>query len=477
MLAYSFLLMLTLVLGTPYWLFRMATSGRYRAGLLGRLGVIPAELRERVSAMRVERRAGGGRRPLIWIHAVSVGEVLAAARLIEEFKTGIFQRERSGTVFAVSTTTETGQQLARERLPNCAIFYFPIDFKFAVRRYLKVLGPEMVLLVESELWPRLITECARAGVPVAVVNARVSDRSFPRYMRLKVLWRPLLGKIAIFLAQSDESAARLRKVGAERVDVTGNVKYDAVPGKETALVTSLKMRLQGDALAIVCGSTLEGEEAAILEAWPKVLGAVPRALLVIAPRHPDRFDQVAMLVKERGFEALRATTFSRTKVTVKPGGILLLDTIGDLATLYGLGTVAVVGGSLVHGGGHNPLEPARFGVPVVMGPSYENFREIVEAMRAKDGILIVKPGDLAEKLTEMLQDPEKALALGARGRAVSAAQAGASAKTAAALLKLLPALPAGKREQSSPRVPSAKGPADTQPGESQAGTGEAGPAQ
>ncbi len=449
---YSFLLSVALVLGTPYWLFRMATSGRYRAGLLGRLGFVPTALRERLTAMRVERRGGGGQRPLIWVHAVSVGEVLAAARLIEEFRTGQFQRERPGTVFAISTTTEAGQRLAMERLPSCAVFYFPLDFKFAVRRYLRVLTPEMVLLVESELWPRLITECANARIPLAVANARISDRSFPRYMRLKTLWRPFLARIATFLAQSEESAARLREIGATRVEVTGNVKYDAAPGKETSLVLALRMRLQGDVCAVICGSTLAGEEAVILEAWPKILAAFPRALLVLAPRQPDRFDDVALIIRERGFEAMRATSFSRVKVTVKPGGIILLDTIGDLSTLYGLGSVAFVGGSLFTGGGHNPLEPAQLGVPVVIGPSYENFREIVHAMQSNDGIRIVQPADLASTLISLLQDANAARALGARGRAVSAAQAGASARTAASLLKLLPPLPPGPRLEPSARV-------------------------
>ena len=334
---YSFLLTVTLVLGAPYWLFRMATSGRYRAGLRGRLGIIPFELRAQVASMRVERRGGGGLRPLMWIHAVSVGEVLAAARLVEEFKTGIFQRERPGTVFAVSTTTEAGHRLALERLPGCAVFYFPLDFKFAVRRYLKLLGPEMVVLIESELWPRLIVECAKARVPVAVVNARISDRSFPRYMALKPLWKPLLARIAVFLAQSEETAGRLREMGAPGIEVTGNVKYDAHPGKETPLVQALRMKMQGDVLPAICGSTLPGEEAMLLDAWPAILEAVPRALLVIAPRHPDRFDQVALLIKERGLTAIRGTTFSRTRMTVKSGEILLLDTIGDLGTLYACG--------------------------------------------------------------------------------------------------------------------------------------------
>lgn len=448
---YSFLLTVTLVLGAPYWLFRMATSGRYRAGLRRRLGIIPAELRAQVAAMRVERRGGGGLRPLMWIHAVSVGEVLAAARLVEEFKTGIFQRERPGTVFAVSTTTKAGQRLALERLPGCAVFYFPLDFAFAVRRYLKMLGPEMVVLVESELWPRLITECAKARIPLAVVNARVSDRSFPKYMALRPLWRPLLAKVALFLAQSEEAAERLREMGAPTIEVTGNLKYDAHPGKETALVLALRMKMQGDALPIVCGSTLAGEEIMLLDAWPAIVEAEPRALLVLAPRHPDRFDQVALLIKERGLTALRGTTFSRTKAAVKPGGILLLDTIGDLGSLYGLAAVAFVGGSLVAEGGHNPLEPAQLGIPVLMGPSFENFREIVEAMQANDGIRIVQPAELGDRLLRLLQDRDEAEALGARGRAVSAAQAGASARTASALLKLLPA-PVRSRNDSNPRA-------------------------
>ncbi len=439
MLLYSLLLALVLLVGSPYWLFRMAISGRHRAGLGERLGMIPAALRERIAAIRVERRGDGGRRPLMWIHAVSVGEVLAAARLIEEIKTGEFHRRRPGTVFAVSTTTEAGQRLARERLPDCAVFYFPLDFRFAVRRYLELLEPEMVVLVESELWPRLITECSAAEIPVAVVNARVSDRSFPRYIRLRSLWRPLLNKIAVFLAQSEETAERLRQMGAPRIELTGNIKYDATLAKETPLVSSLRMRIQGDATMIVCGSTLEGEEAMILDAWPAVLSACPKALLVIAPRHPERFDQVGLLLRDRGLAALRGTTFARARVAIHAGSILLLDTIGDLAGLYRLAYVAFVGGSLVPAGGHNPLEPAQMGVPVLIGPSFENFREIVAAMRANDGITIVQPDELARTLISLLRNRDKAHAMGLRGKAVSAAQSGATARTASALLRLLPA--------------------------------------
>ncbi len=441
MLIYSILLALVLLAGTPFFLFRMATSGRYRAGLAARLGFIPASLRERVAAIRVERRGGGGRRPLTWVHAVSVGEVLAAARLIEEIRTGEFNRQRPGMVFAVSTTTEAGQRLARERLIGCAIFYFPLDFKFVVRHYLRMLEPELVVLMESELWPRLISECAAEKIPVAVANARISDRSFPRYMMLKALWRPLLEKVTLFLAQSDETAKRLQQMGAPRIETTGNIKYDASLAKETTLVTNLRLRIQGDAALIVCGSTLEGEEAMLLDAWPGIVAAYPKALLVIAPRHPERFDHVALLLKERGFLALRGTTFARVRVPVQQGTIFLLDTIGDLAALYRLATVAFVGGSLVPAGGHNPLEPAQAGVPVLIGPSYENFREIVEAMLANEGIAIVDKEHLGSAILGLLRSREKAVAMGSRGRELSAAQSGATARTALALLRLLPPRP------------------------------------
>ncbi len=195
---YSFLLLLTLVVGAPYWLVRMATSGRYRAGLAGRLGRVPAELRAAVAG-----------REVVWVHAVSVGEVMAAATLVREL-----QEALPGWVVAVSTTTETGQRLAQERLEGSPVFYMPLDFRVVVRRYLGVLRPKLVVTMESELWPRLIEECEGEGIPMAVVNARVSDRSFPRYMRLRGLWRPRLEKISLFLAQSGETAERLVEDGS-----------------------------------------------------------------------------------------------------------------------------------------------------------------------------------------------------------------------------------------------------------------------
>jgi 3-deoxy-D-manno-octulosonic-acid transferase len=423
MVVYSALLLTVLVLGAPYWLLRMATSGRYRAGLAGRLGWVPRELRSAVAG-----------REVVWVHAVSVGEVMAATQLIRELSAA-----RPEWLFAVSTTTATGQRLAKERLPGSPVFYLPLDFAFVVRRYLRVLRPKLLVLMESELWPNLILQCARAGVPMAVVNARVSDRSLPRYLKLRRLWRPLLAKISLFLAQSEETAERLVRIGApaDRVRFTGNLKYDLREGRESSLVAMLRERLPAGARMIVCGSTLEGEEKILLAAWSRVLTEEPEAVMVLAPRHPDRFAAVAGMIEASGFTGLRASEFRERPGAVGAGSIFLLDTIGDLAAMYSLGAVAFVGGSLVPAGGHNPLEPARFGVPVMMGTSFENFREIVGVLKAHNAVRIVTAATFTEALVAMLHQADEARAMGRRGREIFDAQAGATARTVEALTALL----------------------------------------
>jgi 3-deoxy-D-manno-octulosonic-acid transferase len=420
---YSALLLAALVLGAPWWLLRMATSGRYRAGLAGRLGFVPKDLRVAVAG-----------REVVWVHAVSVGEVMAATQLIRELSAA-----RPEWLIAVSTTTATGQRLAKERLPELPVFYLPLDFAFVVRRYLRVLRPKMLVLMESELWPNLILQCAKVGIPMAVVNARVSDRSFPRYLRLRRLWRPLLEKISLFLAQSEETAERLVRIGApaDRVRVTGNLKYDLREGRQSPLVAMLRAQLAAKARVVVCGSTLDGEEKILLAAWPVVLSAEPNAVMVLAPRHPDRFAAVAAMVEGSGFTVLRASEFRERPVAVAAGSIFLLNTIGDLAAMYSLGAVAFVGGSLIKAGGHNPLEPARFGVPVLMGTSYENFREIVNVLQVHDAVRVVAAEAFAEALVAMLQHTDEAQAMGQRGREVFDAQAGATARTVQALTALL----------------------------------------
>jgi 3-deoxy-D-manno-octulosonic-acid transferase len=406
------LLVAVLVLGAPWWLARMALSGRYRAGLAGRLGFVPTAV----------RAAGEGS---VWVHAVSVGEVLAAQGVIEGLR-------GAGYRVVVSTTTQAGQELARRRFEGCVVFYMPLDVGVWIGRYLGVLRPRMVVTMESELWPNLIHGCWKRGIALVVVNARVSDRSFPRYMRLRAVWGPLLREVRMFLAQGEATAERLVRMGvsADRVRVTGNLKYD-VRAREATVMTGRIASLLGGTRLVVAGSTLAGEEEMVLRAWSGVIRRVEDVVLLIAPRHTNRFDEVEGVIRRGGFGCVRC---SGMEGEIAAGTVLLLDTIGDLASVYSLARVAFVGGSLVAKGGHNPLEAAQFGVPVVMGKSWENFREIVGAMIAGDAVRIVGEGELEGALVELLEDDG---GLGERGQAVFEGQAGATGRTLEALLEVL----------------------------------------
>jgi len=429
MALYSLLLMAALVAGAPYWLARMANSGRYRAGLWQRLGRMPAQL-----------RAAAAGRQVVWIHAVSVGEVLAATRLVAELEAALGE----GWIIVVSTTTATGQALAKQRFGAECVFYYPLDFAWAVRAYLRALRPRLLVLMESELWPRMLVECGRRGIPVAVVNARVSDRSFARGMRLRAVWGHVLRMVTLFLAQSEEDARRLVALGARpnAVRAIGNLKYDVRAPQASRVAEWIRVEA-GPRPVIVAGSTLGGEdgheEEIALAAWKRTLGTKLDPALVLAPRHPERFSGVeavlAVLTHER---YARASDFGPPRSGNGFLDIILLDTIGDLAAVYGVADVAFVGGSLVPRGGHNPLEPARFGVPVLMGPSYENFRDIVAKMQAADAIRIVKDkDDLEAALIELLTNREAARAMGERGRKVFEAQSGATGRAVEALLRLV----------------------------------------
>lgn len=408
---YSLALMLVLVTGAPYWLFRMATSGKYREGLGERLGFVP-------------RRLQIGER-VIWVHAVSVGEVLAASRLIEELD------ERSGCRVMISTTTRTGQRLARERFGADRVFYFPLDFGFAVRAWLRALRPRMVVLLETEFWPRMLMESRRAGVPVAVVNARISDRSWPRYFRLRFLWGRLLNDFALALAQSELDAERLTALGASNIRVGGNLKYDIRVAQPAGVTEVLRARLPAGAKVVVCGSTLEGEEELLAKSLPSDV------ITILAPRHPERFDAVAAMLAGRGLRFVRRSQWMASPVPLSAGMFFLLDSIGELASVYSLASVSVVGGGMFVGGGHNPLEPAQFGVPVVMGPHYENFRGVVDRLRAANAIMVVEPSELPGAIRDLLSDQDSAGTMGARARAIFESEAGATGRAVTALMAVL----------------------------------------
>jgi 3-deoxy-D-manno-octulosonic-acid transferase len=330
----------------------------------------------------------------------------------------------------------TGQKLAANRFGADHVFYFPLDFGFAIRPYLAALRPELVVVAETEFWPNFLRLAKGSGAHVAVINSRISDRSLPGYRRLS-FWLPkVLDHVDLFLAQTGEDRRRLIEIGAaeQRVAVSGNLKFDVAPPAPPAIVASLRESLrQSDAAAVlVCGSTLEEEEGTLLSAFRNILANHPRAVMILAPRHPERFAPVADLVEKLGFRMFRRSLWSGESLA---GGVFLVDTIGELAALYSLATVAFVGGSLVPRGGHNILEPALYGVPVVTGNHYENFRDIVNYFRERNAIHVVGLAELPLVFMELIG--RSSGVLGRNALAALESQRGATAKTVEALVQLM----------------------------------------
>lgn len=378
----------------------------------------------------------------IWIHAASMGEVGVIVPLIAELRA-----RRPGQALAISTVTETGQARARDLFGRvAAVFFLPLDFLWVQARALRRIEPSLVILVETELWPNLIWLCHKRKVPVMLVNARLSERSLPHYQRFAFLFRPLLDTFRIIACQSEEDARRYRSIGVrpEIVRVLGNLKYDCIVGPVTP-DERMKIRddlgIPPDAVVMTAGSTREGEETLLIDAWTKaVQDATPRlcsgqeckiqnAILVIAPRHPDRFAEVESLLIER---AVRYVTRNQQRKTGGPVefDVLLLDSIGELVSAYAASDMAFVGGSLVPVGGHNPLEPAALGLPVVFGPHMFNAQESADSLLAVGGAKQVDSTDaLSAVLCEWLGDPRERARIGKFAEQVVDARRGAVRKT------------------------------------------------
>jgi 3-deoxy-D-manno-octulosonic-acid transferase len=431
---YSLLTAAGVLLLSPYFLIRGLLQGKYLSNMPERLGWrFPPELCKGKSPRALEKS--------IWIHAVSVGEVLAVLPLAQQLKAKFPQFR-----LVVSTTTLTGQKIARERMKFAdAVFYFPLDWRGPVRRALRVVCPAAVVIVETEIWPNFLRECRRAQAPVVFVNGRLSERSFRGYRRATILsagalsafLRNVLGHPTLFLTQSKEDAERLIALGAptERVQIAGNLKYDLGDPAETPLSTWMESELaMGDRRpVIVAGSVLANEEMSVLRAFAQVEREFPTALLVLAPRKPEQFDNAAALVAETRRRLLRrryvALDGPRGAALSPSVSVFLLDSLGELAGLYRIADAVFVGGSLVPAGGHNILEPAAFGKVPVFGPSMENFREMSGKFLAAGAALQVKNSeDLGKVWTSLLRDPERAAGLGARARELVERNRGATAR-------------------------------------------------
>jgi 3-deoxy-D-manno-octulosonic-acid transferase len=429
---YSIGLGALLALTLPWWVAQMLRHGKYRAGLAERLGRLPARL---TSPPPEPGGQTSSLCPCIWVHAVSVGEVLAISGLVNQLG-----RHFPAHRIVISTTTAAAQKLARTRFGEQRVFYFPLDFGFAIRPYLHALRPELVVIAETEFWPNFLRLTKASGARIAVVNARISDRSFPRYRALRTLMRSVLSRIDLFLAQSEEDARRLRLIGApaNRVQVSGNLKFDVAKPKETALVAELRaaLRRSGADTVVVCGSTLDGEEAMLLHVFRQLLVQKPGLVMVLAPRHPERFAAVGDLLRASGIPFWRRSQWQMGKAV--RGGVFLLDSIGELASMYSLADVAFVGGSLVPRGGHNILEAAQFALPIIVGPHTENFRDMIALFRREGAVIVAEDADaLLHHLRHFLAQSDYGRQFGARAARVLKQHSGATARTLESLQILL----------------------------------------
>ncbi len=422
----------TLILLSPALAYRMARSGKYRDGLWEKFtGDAP-------------HRIGEG--PCLWFHAVSVGEVLLLRPLVREMT-----RRRPGWDVVISTTTPTGLAVARRTFPDHVTFYAPFDFSWATRRATARIRPTVLALVELEVWPNLIRSVKRFGAKVAIINARLSERSHRGYRRIRAPLSPTLRRIDAVAAQDEDYARRFVDLGipAERVRVTGSVKYDGLESdRDNPRTRGLRAELGlADAdLVFVAGSTMEGEEAAALEAYRGARKDHPRLRLVLVPRHSERFDAVAEWLESRGETVVRRSLGPAPATVGAAAPVVLIDTLGELGAVWGLADVAFVGGSLLPGrGGQNMMEPAAYGASVLFGPHTANFRETVAQLLARNAARRVAcPRDLAARLREDLDDPEEAAARGEAGRRFVLAQHGASGRTLQELDRLVESSRAAK---------------------------------
>lgn len=413
-LAYSLLLSLGLLLFSPYFLFQALVHRKYIDGLRERLGFLPT----------IEKR------PVVWLHCVSVGETQAARPLVERLRQELPQH-----ALVVSTVTLTGQKLARDLFRNQAerVFYFPFDWRWSVRRTLNAVNPAAVLVMETELWPNFLRECRAREIPVALVNGRISRKSFGRYVKIRFFLKRVLACLSMAVMQSERDADRIRELGMrqDKVFIAGNLKFESRTGDQN---TDLKERFGlMDVPLVLAASTHAPEEKIVLESFLKLRETGP-VRVMLAPRHPERFNEVAELIQASGLSWARRTNAPAAGDAT--AAVILLDTIGELPALYPLATAVFVGGSIVDRGGHNVLEPAAHGVAVITGAHTHNFHAIVDLLNEAEAIVQLPPvegeeavKELSEVLRRVLREAEWRDELGRRAKALIIENQGATDRT------------------------------------------------
>jgi len=422
----------------PWWVWRTTIGNKECDDVGERMGKYPENI----------RRIKDSGDPLIWMHAVSVGEVAAAEAILGEVK-----RQSPLTRIVLSTTTQTGHNLAEKRaLSIDGLIYLPVDVSWTTRRAIRAIRPDLLCTIDTELWPNLFAHAKASGARVAVANARFSDRALRRARPFRPIYTYTLGNTDAILAQSELDAERYRKMGApaERIEVTGSVKFDEdFPEVSAPELAKLRqdLGLSADIPTLVVGSTREGEEALILEAFHRLRMHHHQAVqIVIAPRHPERGDEIEALVRERGYHPVRRSQMLAETDGARPqdpadtpqDSVLILDTIGELARVYALADIVVVGGSFIKWGGHNMLQPMAQGKPVIVGPHTHNFRDIVSICEAEEALVQISSHEqLADTIGRILSSPGETELLSVRALKVVRSNQGASERTARRLLELL----------------------------------------
>lgn len=432
-LLYDLLTLLSVLVLVPYYLGKRAFGRKSRQGLRERLGLQSPERWRRMNGRQV-----------IWVHAVSVGETRAAIPLLRALK------ERfPDHLLLLSNVTETGRATA-ETIPQVdAHLFFPVDLSWIMQRAMRLIRPRLVVIVETEIWPNFVRSAAKSGVPVALVNGRISDRSYPRYRFFRPVLKPLLQQIDAFCMQSAQDVERIIDLGAppERVALTGNVKFDMVSplaADETQDALRIRYHLPNALPVLVAGSTHAGEETQLLSVYQRLLQQGRQMILVLVPRHPDRCQAIADELAQAGVTVQRRSQLDEASPMLAAGDVLLVDTLGEMLRLYAAADLVFVGGSLVPTGGHNVLEASLMRRPVLFGPYMHNFREIAALLETSGGGRSVRDAeDLLANLTALLDSPDVARAMGENGYTLVGSNAGATARTLATLETLLQVRDAG----------------------------------
>lgn len=426
-LLYDLVLLASSLVLIPWYLLRKARYGTARRGL-----------RERLGFFAPGRLVATEKRPVIWVHAVSVGETRAAIPLIKALR-----QTYPDACLLVSNTTETGNSVARSLAEVDLCLFFPFDLSFVVRRVLRQIRPSLVVFVDTELWPNFARIAGRRNIPLVLANGRISDRSFPRYRAIRFALRSVLANFSAFCMQSVQDADRIQAMGAPaaRVQVTGNLKFDLqarLPNTEEIEALKERFRIAPQALVWVAGSTHAGEEELVVDAYRALVAAGRSVVLILVPRHPERCRQVGeMLLQRKISHALRSVVAERL-APLAPGEVLLVDSIGEMLKFYAMADLVFVGGSLVPVGGHNVLEGVLLKKPVLYGPHMHNFRDIAKLLREAGAAVEVADGRaLQEAVAQLIDSPEHRRALGEAGYQLIARNVGATAQTLEVIERLL----------------------------------------